>query len=315
MSCTELPKDPPPPPPGGGGGGGGGGGFGSFFVGISAFGEIGCSPDTVWQGDFRAFATDKVSVVRIWFDWDGKKETHPDMRAVQTNGTLNAGIVDRLKRILTGGAAANIRFDLTSHGVGAVGAFDSPDAWFQGNVALANALKSFTNILFWDVCNEFEGGGLSTVELVTGITAVKSLLPNAKVSASVSGDTTLISQSYATLIGAGAKVDVLMPHFQRDADGSWASKLPGRISTVRNNLAAVGIVKPIYCQEEARKHEDEAWNPVLAFQSCSGAKSAGAVGWTFHTDAGFDTYGADPLWGHMDDDEKSAIAECGGIAG
>lgn len=302
MSCRDYPTRPPippkppgpppvPPPPTTG-----------FVLSVSDYGAVSHQPDSLWQTDMTFFAASKYAVVRIWVDWP-ENRVH-DGRVVNADGSLNSGHAERLGRILTGMSALGLQADLTSAGVhvynGSLGAMTA------GLSAFAQKFSTFTNVFQMDVANEFEdegfyGSGRSVTELAGLTRAVKAQAPKWRITASTSGDSTGIANRYRDLIAAGGNVEVLCPHFQRTDD--WGSKVYERTINVRTILAGAGIVRPIFLQEENRDTEP-GWSQSQSTLAAQGAKKAGAIGYCFHTDAGFDQRGWLPT---IRPEEKSAF--------
>jgi Cellulase (glycosyl hydrolase family 5) len=82
-------------------------------------------------------------------------------------------------------------------------------------------------------------------------------------------------------------VQVLTPHFSRAPN--WYDLTETRVQTVKNYLASQGKNIPLYLQEEARR--DSTWIMPTKdhfLQAANEAFIAGAAGWIFHTEAGFD---------------------------
>ncbi len=87
--------------------------------------------------------------------------------------------------------------------------------------------------------------------------------------------------------GAGSvAVDLLAPHFPRTDE--WAAATTARIRAVRATLDRFGSRVPIYLSEERRADGAVRIQPNAYQLAFANAKSAGAVGWVFHTAAGFE---------------------------
>ena len=94
------------------------------------------------------------------------------------------------------------------------------------------------------------------------------------------------------MIGSGAYLSVLAPHFPR-YDSDWGGKVEGRVNNMRNVLLTnFGIAKPIYLQEENLYLPGypgaENWSVEQSTAAATGARRSKAVGYCFHTHAGFD---------------------------
>lgn len=295
MACRKFPIDPitpppPPPPPDPepepGPDPGPTPGPSGFFYAASYYGAVGCTSDARWQGDLDKLKNLRVSNVRVWYDWPSHRS--PNSRFVKRDGTIDSGLLQRFLRFLSDATARGFRVDITSTGPGD-DHYDSKEKWFTGITNMATALKSVTTFYPVDVLNEYTAAtskvGATVADAVRATTIAKTICPTWTVTTSMDGDGGKIATNYVTLLQAGAKIDVLCPHFGR-VDG-WGDKLAGRVNQLRIDVAKAGITKPIYCQEENRDHENY-WSVSQSTAAASGAKASNAVGYCFHTSAGFD---------------------------
>ena len=64
----------------------------------------------------------------------------------------------------------------------------------------------------------------------------------------------------------------------------------------------------MFLQEEARRRHSDL-NPAATefLDAALKARDAGAAGWIFHTDAGFDLSGSRTFFGNLDAEERRAV--------
>ncbi|MBI4476083.1 MAG: hypothetical protein HY654_02860 [Acidobacteria bacterium] len=101
------------------------------------------------------------------------------------------------------------------------------------------------------------------------------------------------------------RVDVLAPHFPRTPD--WAARTESRVAALRGVLGQKAL--PVYLNEEQRARATEpAADDYLT--AARGARRAGAAGWLFHTDAGYDL-ARQPLRASLRRAEREAVSRLG----
>lgn len=177
--------------------------------------------------------------------------------------------------------------------------FESEDARRRAVREISLALRDYRNVLF-DLYNEHDhpDGPISHAAARALRDAVKAADPARLVTISstgghlVRGDSTAgetearnLREEAGTEPGAVA-VDIVAPHFPRTSD--WAAATGRRVEAVRSGLAAIGNPRPIYLNEEQRADTGRPIAPDTYQQAYAGALQAGAAGWLFHTDAGFE---------------------------
>lgn len=278
-----------------------------FFYAASYYGVIGASPDSKWQSDFDRLKGMRISNLRVWADWAGISWAPPGCTVVNPDGSINSDKLNRFRRIITGAASRGIKIDLTFGGPEC--AYSSHDAWLRALANVATALKDVTTFYPVDVCNEFTAAtykqGVTVSEVVRATQIVKEICPHWAVTTSMDGDVGTIGYNYKQILSAGGKIDVLAPHYKRDE--GWGSKVSQRTSQLRSDMAAAGITKPIYVQEENRDGEP-FWSVDQSTAAASGAKASSAVGYCFHTIAGFDVISGD-FFSHLKPEELTAMQQ------
>ena len=101
-------------------------------------------------------------------------------------------------------------------------------------------------------------------------------------------------------------VDLLAPHFWRDP--LWYARTGARVLALKSTAASLGRNVPVYLQEDARRRHS-GLNPSRGefFRAVTEAYHAGAAGWVFHTDAGFDLQGTRTFLGNLDSEELAVV--------
>lgn len=302
MSCRKYPivpivppppPEPPPPGPDPGPDPGPTPGPTGFFYSASYYGAIGCTSDDRWRGDLDRLKQYRISNVRVWYDWP--EHYSPGSRIIKKDGTISTDALNRFLRFYADATARGFKIDLSSTGPGSgtdegtsYPHYNDFGAYFRGLENMATALKSLTALYPVDVCNEFTAAkskfGFSVADVVRATQIVKTICPKWNVTTSMDGDVGTIGNNYKQILAGGGKVDVLAPHFRRD-DG-WGAKAYQRVGQLKADLATVGVVRPIYLQEESWAGE-AVWSVEQSTAAAGGSKSAGAIGYCFHTDAGF----------------------------
>ena len=317
MACRKFPIDPitpppppppPPPTPEPGPDPGPTPGPSGFFYAASYYGILTSGGnDGIFLPDLDKLKSLRISNIRIWFDWAGIKWSPPGGTIVNPDGSLISGMVDRLRRVIGYAADRGIRVDLTSGGKEC--AYNSFDAWLTALRNVATVFKDITTFYPVDVQNEvtasFGKQGQTIARVIQATQLVKSIAPNWPVTASMDGDVGMIGNNYKQLIAGGAKIDVLAPHYRRDE--GWGDKVSQRTTQLRADLAAVGISRPIYVQEENRDGEPY-WSVEQSTRAAAGAKASGATGYCFHTIAGFDVRSSG-YFAHLSSNELAAMQQ------
>lgn len=174
-------------------------------------------------------------------------------------------------------------------------------------------LKSEPNV-FYDICNEhtYGSGAYANHTLIRSYRdRIKSVEPSQVVTASGCcghlmgpGD-----QAIGVDLAADATtalLDFVGPHMPRTRN--WSSRTGVRVESVKRHLASIGRIIPVFLQEEARRRHS-GLNPTATefLDAARKARDAGAAGWIFHTDAGFDLSGSRTFFGNLDAEERRAV--------
>ena len=266
----------------------------TFLTGVSLFDALGTvSPR---DRDLEALAGWGVNAVRVWAHWH--------TAIYQPDGTLSAGGRARLVALARRLQNRGITFELVILRPGQLpgrpfALFASEAARTNAVEAITEAMRPFRNVLF-DLCNEHDhpDGPISHAAARLLRDRVKALDPQRIVTIS-STEYHLVSAA-GTLDANGARnlqeeagsdansvrVDIVAPHLPRT--DTWAAATGDRVAAIRAALDRIGARLPIYLNEERRASESARLAPETYAQARTGAASAGAAGWLFHTAAGFE---------------------------
>jgi hypothetical protein len=283
----------------------------TFVLAASYYG--GCATaEAVVVADLGQLAALGFNNVRIWVTWNAPSDA---AAVVRGDGSLDAGALARLRFLLETARGLGMSVDVT-FGYGTPGISDGGfDNYRTAMAALASELLPYRNAWF-DLGNERDVGDARylSVEQVRDLAlAVRAVDPARLVTASGGGSTGEGAAASWTEMYATANLDFATPHFSRDAD--WAAQTESRVTVMRDLLLAAGWDRPIYLQEEARRgYSGAEWPKEDFLTAVAGARSAGAAGWCFHTDAGFDLV-AGSFFDQLDDVERDLVDELAGAAG
>jgi hypothetical protein len=273
---------PPPPPPGPGGvprvGLSGDkltiNGQPAFLLGASYFDAV------AWRvGDLNQFATRRFNMIRIWCDWDAAN----GKSLLDSNGNLvrRQTLIDLVRAAGQRGLVVNVTICAPE------GAARSAGARENACRNVASALAGEPNVYF-DVMNEHAhaAGPASHADVARFFSAARSASGSAVLTVSdsyVFGGSVDTGHVDAEL---GAGTQMISPHMERTGD--WWAQTGNRTRALKNYLASRGRNIPVLLDEDARRGHS-GLNPSRDefFEAARQARDAGAAGWVFHTDAGF----------------------------
>jgi hypothetical protein len=230
------------------------------------------------------------NLVRIWLDWG-------DDSFFGADATLSPEGASALVELVVAARERGMIVDVTILDPEFI---PGPDLEHRSAAAtsVATTLLDADNVLF-DVMNEHDHGGgpIDHTEAGAIVAAVRAVDPDRIVTISstgghlVAGDATVQTTAVdeeLDIVG----VDVVTPHMPRTAD--WSPATGPRVAALRAHLRARAVTMPIYLQEEARRGHSGLDPSAEEFVGAAqAAVAAGAAGWIFHTDAGFDLGTAD----------------------
>jgi hypothetical protein len=273
----------PPPPPAPGGGvprvGLSGdkltiNGQPAFLLGVSYFDAV------AWRvADLNEFANRRFNLIRIWCDWDA-----PNGKSLlDASGNLvrRQTLVDLVRAAGQRGLVVNVTICAPE------GNARSADARTAACRNVAAALAAEPNVYF-DVMNEHAhpAGPASHAEVAGFFSGARAASGAAVLTVS---DSYVFSGQVDTghvdaELGAGTQM--ISPHMERTSD--WWSQTGNRVRVLKSYLASRGRNIPVMLDEEARRgHSGLDPSRDEFFEAARQARDAGAAGWVFHTDAGF----------------------------
>jgi hypothetical protein len=283
----------------------------TFMLSVSYYGGCGADPAVV-RSDLEQLASLRFNNLRLWVTWPT-----PDVNSavVRSDGTLDEAALARLKALLEAAQENGMTVDVTfSNGTEGIsdGGFD---AYRTAMELLAGELLDYRHI-FFDLGNERDVGDsrfLSVDEVRDLAAAVRAVDPDRLVTASLGGNPPDAAAAKYIDLYSTADVDFATPHFPRNDE--WADQTAERIEAMRAILLDAGWDRPIYLQEEARRgYGDATWPKSDFLTAVAEAAGAGAAGWCFHNDAGFDL-SSGSFFDYLDDVELDTIDELADAAG
>jgi hypothetical protein len=261
---------------------------------VSLFDALGTVPPT--DRDLDALAGWGVNAVRVWAHWH--------TAIYQADGALSVDGRARLLALARRLQDRGLTFELVVLRPGQLPG--QPFAVFASDAARTNAVEAvtaamrpFRNVIF-DLYNEHDhpDGPISHAAARLLRDRVKALDPQRIVTISsteyhlVSAAGILDDKGIRNLkeeAGSGpasVRADIVAPHFPRTE--TWAAATGDRVGAIRAALDRIGARVPIYLNEERRANESAHLAPEAYVRARTGAATAGAAGWLFHTAAGFE---------------------------
>lgn len=273
----------------------------TFLLGVSYFDA------RDWkQSDIDTLATRGFNNIRIWMEnGSGKlwKRWH-----LEPDGRLNdpVGLLELIRYC----SAKGITVEVTILDWESSPLSTNPELAVDNTVTL---LKNEPNV-FYDICNEHTHGS-GTYASHTLIRSYRNRSKSIQQSQVVtaSGCCGHLMGPSDQAIGADLREDVTTalldfvgPHMPRTSD--WSSKTGIRVKSVKRYLASIDRSIPVFLQEEARRRHSSL-NPSAAefLEAAVKARDAGAAGWIFHTEAGFDLSGARSFFVNLDAEERKVV--------
>lgn len=230
------------------------------------------------------------NLVRIWLDWADDGFFGPD-------GALSPEGATALVELVAAARDRGIVVDVTILDPEFI-----PGADLEHRTAavssVAATLVDADNVLF-DVMNEHDHGGgpIDHTEAGAIVAAVRAIDPDRIVTISSTGGHLVADDATVQTTAVDEELDivgveVVTPHLPRTVD--WSVATGPRVTSLHAHLRARGVTMPIYLQEEARRGHSGLDPSAEEFVGAAqAAVAAGAAGWIFHTDAGFELGTAD----------------------
>jgi len=252
------------------------GGKPAFLLGISYYGGLGASQDSI-RRDLDDMHKYGFNWLRVWATWD---LGGADVSAVDTQGLAREPFLGRLRWLVAECDRRGLVVDVTLTR-NARGRLPDLAAHQQAVETLVEALKTHRN-WYLDLANERDvrdARYVSVSEIKTLRDQVRRMDPQRLVTASFGGHDLGEEDVRDALVTAG--LDFLCPHRPRDAQS------PGQTAERTRDLLAlmgkIGRVTPVHYQEPFRRGYTE-WEPVAAdfLTDLKGAIAGGAAGWCLH---------------------------------
>ncbi|MBI3465827.1 MAG: hypothetical protein HY000_22650 [Planctomycetes bacterium] len=251
----------------------------TFLFGISYYGALGASEDTIRQ-DLTEMRRHDFNWIRVWGTWAAFGN---DVSAVDADGKPSEPFVKKLQWLLAECDRRGIVVDVTlSRGNGVSGPvrLQSLEAHSRAVEALVTALKPLPN-WYLDLGNERnirDRRFASFDDLKELREVVRRLDPPRLVTASYAGD---ISPADLGEYVQTVQVDFLTPHRPRDADSPKQTK--ARTREYLAEMKKLGRVVPLHYQEPFRR-DFGPWQPQAEdyVTDLKGALAGGAAGWCLH---------------------------------
>lgn len=285
----------------------------AFLPGVSLFDALGPTPPR--DQDLDAIKSWGVKIVRVWSHWHAP--------IYQADGTLTASGRARLLGLTQRLQSRGLILELVLLRPGQLpgqpfAVFASESARLRAVESMTVALREYGSVLF-DLFNEHDHGDgpITHAALRVVRDKVKALDPDrlATVSSTeyhlIGGDDRVGEPQARNLReeagndAGSVGVDIVSVHLPRTKD--WAAATRGRVAVIRDALDLIGRRLPVYLSEENRADGD-ALLPADAYgQAITGAREAGAAGWVFHTEAGFEL-GKRPFLTALNPQESTALS-------
>ena len=252
-----------------------------FLLGISYYGALGASPETI-RRDLDDAQRLSFNWIRVWATWSA---FGGDVSAVDGKGWAREPYLAVLKRLAAECDRRGMVLDVTlSRGNGVTGSprLQTLTAHRRAVETLLVAMKAQRN-WYLDLGNERNIRDKRFVpldELKTLRDAAKGIDPKRLITASHAGELTRRDvQEYLDTV----QVDFLSPHEPRNP------AMPKRVETQARQYAAwakeLGRTVPVHYQEPFRRGYSKGWEPSADdfLTAAVGARKGGAAGWCFHS--------------------------------
>jgi len=252
----------------------------TFLLGISYYGALGASPETL-RRDLDGAERLGFNWIRVWATWSAFGDS---VSAVGSDGKAREPFFSRLRELVAECDRRGMLVDVTlSRGNGVSGAPRLQALREHGRAVetLVAGLKPFRN-WYLDLGNERNVRDKRFVgfeELEELRLAARRLDAKRLVTASHAGDLSAEElKQYLDVVG----VDFLCPHRPRDArsPGQTAERTRQYFREMKN----LGRVVPVHYQEPFRRGFSKGWDPSADdfVTDALAARDSGAAGWCFH---------------------------------
>ncbi len=265
----------------------------TFLLGVSYFDALS------WKtSDLDELARRGYNLIRIWLDW----AIWNDRSRSFFNSDGNLIHEQTLLNLVRAAAARGLVVDVTILNDTKESGAGNPENAVRNAV---RALRDEPNV-FFDLVNEhgWRGWALDSSRMRSLVNIARQEDSNAIITLS----TCCGHYDNGVDVDLDIGVDLLAPHLNRTSD--WFEQTDERVVELKSETG-----RPIYLQEEQRRGWRGA-NPTKGhfLQALREALNAGAAGWVFHTDAGFDL-SSSTFFDNLDPVERETVDDLPEIVG
>ncbi|WP_143755447.1 hypothetical protein [Gloeocapsopsis sp. IPPAS B-1203] len=264
----------------------------TFLLGVSYFDAV------HWrESDLDRLAEYNFNLIRVFLDWRNRGFFDEE------------GNLTKSEELLALVRAANDRgivVDVTITGYSEI----PRDRAVQ---AAVRALRNEPNVIF-DLQNEHNLGGEAALShsdirqlyFIAKAENARAIIFTSNYAAWMRGNTLnpdVLTQEVKT------GIDVIAPHFTRNS--RWYGDTGTRVAQTKEHLRSINSNRPVYVQEDHRNGwRGGDFTKEQFLQAAQEAKTNGAAGWVFHTDAGFSLIDRE-FFAELDATERQVIRELG----
>lgn len=252
----------------------------AFLLGISYYGALGASPETI-QRDLDEMQKHGFNWIRVWATWAGFDNS---VAAVTGDGKAREPFLGKLQKLVADCDRRGMIVDVTfSRGNGVAGSpgLQSLESHRRAMETVVAALAPYRN-WYLDLGNERNINDKRFVgidELKQLRETVRKLDPKRLVTASHAGELQRDDlRNYLEVV----RVDFVSPHRPRGAKSPQQTEKWTR--QYLEWMKQLGRVVPVHHQEPFRRGYSRDWEPTAEdfLTDAEGARKGGAAGWCFH---------------------------------
>ena len=267
-----------------------------FLLGVSYYDALG------WRiSDLNGLSSRGFNLIRVWTDWPWSTSG----AALNESGDF-VGEQDILD-LIHAAAERGIIVDVT-----VLSNDRSGSRVTQAITQTLSALKNEPNV-FFDLVNEHNCGtwSQSHSDMADLVSTARAAAGNAIITFSSACESHIVNESDGSANSGNINeevatgIDLLTPHFGRGSN--WYDLVDESVTAVKSYLNSINLSIPVYLQEEQRNgYEGGDFTAAQLIQAGVEARNAGAAGYVFHTDAGFDLSAAS-FFNSLDSAERDAV--------
>lgn len=261
------------------------------YKGVSMYGAVMAYNDLT-RLDASKLKSYGYNLMRVWVTWERDYAGNPvtGYRVVNSNGTIDATNLQRLKNVISYLRGMGIYVDVTIGAKNTRNGMESFSAQKTGVTNLVTALRGIGGIYCIDLANEYPSAGYTDAQAAELLVAARGADGSrGGYTVSCDGPASSVVTHYKAVIAALGKnwmsyLGMFTPHFNPQ-DKNLAKNTQTNVRTLISGMSATPL--PVYVQEEGYwTHPYTTENEY--YLEYSGARMGGAFGYTFHTLAGFD---------------------------